>query len=138
VFFRRCSFFDLDPSLYPYFDLYPAQYGSRPMLDPSPGKKQNDDKESLSPVLRTGYPSFRLCTYRCLLHIGLLESIIYADTSVYPNFDLYPGPYWSTKDFNSTLREDLPGPNLRTAYPSFNLCTPRPISLYRYPVLSYL
>jgi hypothetical protein len=74
VFFRRCSFFGLDPSFYPYFDLYPAPYGSRRMLDPSPGKKQNDDRQSLSPVLRTGYPSFRLCMYLCLLlHIGLLE-----------------------------------------------------------------
>jgi len=109
------------------------------MLAPSPGKKQNDDKESLSPDLRTGYPSFRLCTYLyLLLHIRSLESIIYPDTFVYPNFDLYPGPYWSTKDVNFSLREDLPGPNLRTAYPSFNLCMPRFISLYPCPLLNYL
>ena len=61
----------LDPSLYPYFNLYPGPYGSRRMVDPSPGKK-NDDK-LLSPVLRTGYPSFRLCMYFWLLHIGLLK-----------------------------------------------------------------
>jgi len=77
-FFCFLSFFSallilcLDPSLYPYFDLYPGPYGSRQMLDPSPGKK-NDDK-LLSPVLRTGYPSFILCMYLwLLLHIGLLK-----------------------------------------------------------------
>ncbi|KIM46148.1 hypothetical protein M413DRAFT_441214 [Hebeloma cylindrosporum] len=97
-------YFNLYPSLYPYFDLYPAPYGSRSMLDPSPGRKPNNDKESLSPVLCAGYPSFRLYT------------------SVYPNFDLYPGPYWSMKDVS--LRGDanaLPALNIRTGYPSFNL-----------------
>ena len=45
------------------------------------------------------------------------------------------------EDVNSTLREDanpLSAPNLRTGYPSFNLCMQRPISSERNLVLNDL
>ncbi len=80
--------FHIDPSVYPYFDLYPAPYFAN---NTSQGMTTTTRNTELSVVqFSLQYPIFNLCMCFKVSPICQANAQTFADPAVYPYFDIYP------------------------------------------------
>ena len=115
----------VDPSVYPYLDIYPAPYGSNEICSTS--SDIVEDIKQLHEPIAAAYPSFVLCMQLSFYHDhARLTKAIHIDPSVYPYFNLYPAPYFANNTFQgmttTTRNTELGVVQFSSQYPIFNLC----------------
>lgn len=88
----------VDPSVYPYLDIYPAAYGSRKVYSTS--SVSNEDGRQLLAAMVAAYPSFVLCMWLPFCQAWAIKPIPYRSERL-SVFRLVPRPLFWGRYFQS-------------------------------------